>query len=84
MVQRKTLRQSDFKRIHRKLGCQGCIFAAVDMLDIGPCCSYPGQVVPTKDGCPKRIERLQPLSSQPAPPVTHHQPRRLTVGGGRR
>jgi hypothetical protein len=83
-VQRKNLKESDFKRIHRKLGCQGCMFAVAEMLDLGPCCSYPGQIVPTKEGCPKRCVRLQPLSARPSPPAPHREPKRMTAGTGRR
>lgn len=84
MAQRRILKESDFKRIHANLGCRGCIFAVVEMLNIGPCCSYPGQIVPTKEGCPKRTERVAHPAAQHVQPAHHHGRQRTNAGTGGR
>lgn len=84
MAQRKTLKESDFKRIHTKLGCRGCMFAVAEMLDSGPCCSYPGQIVPTKEGCPRRTERVPHPPVRQVQPAQQLGPQRMSAGTARR
>lgn len=84
MVSRKTLREADFKRINKKLDCRGCIFAVTEELERGPCCAYPGQIVPTQAGCPGRTGRVLHPAARQGQSAQQVGPQRITAGIGRR